>query len=182
MDWSSGQPELPSGSLILFRISSSSSSVRGRQFKVVKRLGCGQSFVYEGVEVTDSGTGLAEDGEAMATERPADVVDEPVDEPVDKLVDEPVDGPVDEPVAVTPSKRQLLSVDRTPSGRVAKKSRTTAPSPPKTGKKRAVPLTASGPSIERIAPSLSPGPSMARLSPNPSLIAPAVSPTNGHPD
>ena len=43
MDWSTGQPELPSGSLILFR--STSLGNRGRQFMMVKRLGCGQSFV-----------------------------------------------------------------------------------------------------------------------------------------
>jgi hypothetical protein len=128
MDWSTGQPELPPGTLIQFR-----SGSRGRRYRVIRKLGHGQSFVYEGVE-------------EIACER--------------NLLDY---AEQEESAVVTPpSKRPLLGVDRTPSGRFAKKSRSLAPSPSPTkpGKKRAVPLTASGPSMEILSASSS---SIAKL-------------------
>jgi hypothetical protein len=48
MDWSSGQPEVLPGTLISIR---ATTETKSRTFKVKKRLGAGQSFVYVGVEI-----------------------------------------------------------------------------------------------------------------------------------
>ena len=141
MDWTTGQPELAPGSLIQFR-----SGSRGKRYRIIRTLGKGQSFVYEGEEV------LPVDTEETPSNRPDAVAVEESVVPTPSIISDAVDAGESDAVdaegslVVTPSKRPLLSVDRTPSGRFTKKLRSVASSSPtKAGKKRAVPLTASVP-------------------------------------